>query len=160
MYGSACPEPIHDEMERGARQFTKDRREMERELREQQAGATQLPVRLLAMIRDIDAYIDAHTAPEYQEQPLAGHWARITKVCEEAGEVWEALSKCTGENYRKGVCGSWDDLLDELGDTVSAAACAIQHITKDESVTGAVIMAAFEKAQARIPATANGEKGE
>jgi NTP pyrophosphatase (non-canonical NTP hydrolase) len=116
-----------------------------------EAPETQLPARLMAIIRDVDAHIDAHTAPEYQEQPLAGHWARITKVCEEAGEVWQALSKCTGENYRKGVCGTWADLLAELGDTVSAAACAIQHITKDEDRTAAVIMAAFEKAHARIP---------
>lgn len=31
MYESACPEPIHDVMERAARQFTEDRQAMERE---------------------------------------------------------------------------------------------------------------------------------
>jgi hypothetical protein len=106
--------------------------------------------RLLRIVRDVDAHLDANTADAYREQPLAGHWARITKVCEEAGEVWAALSKCTGENPRKGVCGTWDDLLAELGDTASAAWCAVQHVTKDEARTAAVIVAAFEKAHRRV----------
>ena len=106
---------------------------------------------LLAIIVEVDAHIDAQTARAYRDQPLAGHWARITKVCEEAGEVWRALSKATGENPRKGVCGTWDELLEELGDAMSAAACGIQHITKDEARTREVIVAAFEKAYRRIP---------
>ncbi len=106
--------------------------------------------RLMAIVRDVDAHLDANTAAPYREQPLAGDWARITKVCEEAGEVWKALSKATGENPRKGVCGTWDELLEELGDTASAALCAIQHITKDEARTADVFVAALEKAHRRV----------
>lgn len=106
--------------------------------------------RLIAIARDVDAHLDANTAEAYREQPLAGHWARVTKVCEEAGEVWKALSKLTGENPRKGVCGTEDELLGELGDTLSAAWCAIQHVTKDEVRTAAVIVAALEKAHRRV----------
>lgn len=106
---------------------------------------------ICAAIRLVDAHLDASTAQAYRDQPLAADWARITKVCEEAGEVWKALSKLTGENPRKGVCGTQDELLGELGDTASAALCAIQHITKDTDVTWAVFIAALAKAIGRVP---------
>jgi NTP pyrophosphatase (non-canonical NTP hydrolase) len=105
---------------------------------------------LLETVTVVDANIDASAAPAYRAQPLAADWARVTKVCEEAGEVWRALSKWTGENPRKGVCGTRDDLLGELGDTVSAAMCAIQHLTKDTAETWAVVSAALIKARQRI----------
>lgn len=105
---------------------------------------------LLQAVELVDAHIDASTGPDYQAQPLARAWARVTKVCEEAGEVWRALSKMTGENPRKGVCGTRAELLGELGDTVSAAMCAIQHLTKDTSETWAVVSAALIKARQRV----------
>lgn len=111
------------------------------------------PVALLSLLEDVeivDAHIDAATAPDYRAQPLALHWARVTKVCEEAGEVWAALSKWTGENPRKGACGTREDLLGELGDTVSAALCAIQHLTKDKAETWAVVSTALAKARRRV----------
>ena len=111
---------------------------------------------LLTIIREVDAHLDARTASEYREQPLARHWSRITKVCSEAGEVMDALSKVTGENPRKGVCGTWDDVMAELGDVLCAAAFAIQHVTKNEAATAAVIMAAFEKAHNRVAVVETG----
>lgn len=74
---------------------------------------------LLATVELVDDFLDSHRSPEYLEQPLANDWARITKVCSEAGEVMDALSKRTGENYRKGVCVTEDALLAELGDCVT-----------------------------------------
>jgi putative hydrolase of HD superfamily len=106
--------------------------------------------RLLAIVRDIDAHIDASRSRPFLDQPLAGDWARVTKVCEESGEVWAALSMATGENPRKGT-GSWEKVLEELGDVISAALCAIQHLTKDEARTLAVMTAALRKAHDRIP---------
>lgn len=106
--------------------------------------------RLLMIIREVDAYLDARTAAGYRDQPLALHWSRITKVCSEAGEVMDALSAATGENPRKGVHGDWDQVAGELGDVLCAAAFGIQHITKDEARTRKVILAAFEKAYSRI----------
>jgi NTP pyrophosphatase (non-canonical NTP hydrolase) len=102
-------------------------------------------------IAAVDAHLDANTSQPYHDQPLAADWARVTKVCEEAGEVWRALSKLTGENPRKGVCGTEAELLDELGDTAMAAMCAIQHITKDAGRTDAIMAAALTKAISRIP---------
>lgn len=105
---------------------------------------------LLAIIREVDAHLDSRTSAPYRAQPLARHWSRITKVCSEAGEVMDALSKATGENPRKGVCGTWDDVTAELGDVLCAAAFAIQHVTKDERQTAEIILAAFEKAHRRV----------
>lgn len=113
--------------------------------------------RLLTIIREVDAHLDSRTASEYREQPLARHWSRITKVCSEAGEVMDALSKATGENPRKGVCGTWDEVTGELGDVLCAAAFAIQHVTKDEAATASVIMAAFEKAHRRVAVVEAGD---
>jgi NTP pyrophosphatase (non-canonical NTP hydrolase) len=105
---------------------------------------------LLDTVEIVNAHLDSAVSPEYQAQPLAHRWARVTKVCEEAGEVWRALSKLTGENPRKGVCGTEDELLGELGDTASAAICAIQHITGDTDATWAVVSAALVKARQRV----------
>jgi len=101
-------------------------------------------------VRVVDDHLDCATAPGYLMQPLAAHWARVTKVCEEAGEVWAALSKWTGENPRKGVCGTKDELLAELGDTASAAICAIQHLVKDTDMTWWVLSGALAKARGRV----------
>ena len=109
---------------------------------------------LLEAVELVDAHLDSAVSPEYVAQPLAHRWARVTKVCEEAGEVWQALSKATGENPRKGVCGTEAELLGELGDTASAAICAIQHITKDTDTTWAVVSDALIKARTRVAAHA------
>jgi NTP pyrophosphatase (non-canonical NTP hydrolase) len=103
----------------------------------------------LEAVELVDAHLDSSASGDYRAQPLAQRWARVTKVCEEAGEVWQALSKVTGENPRKGTCASEEDLLGELGDTVSAALCAIQHLTKDREATWQVVAQALMKAARR-----------
>jgi hypothetical protein len=112
---------------------------------------------LLKAVAAVNAWLDGDMSPEYAAQPLAHTWARITKVCEEAGEVWRALSKWTGENPRKGVCGTSEDVLGELGDTAAGAIFAIQHITGDTAATWAVFSAAVAKAHSR--AVAAGVRG-
>lgn len=119
----------------------------------QEAASRTLTAMTLEEMLDVvvltDAHLDSAASPEYQAQPLAQRWARVTKACEEAGEVWKELSRLTGENPRKGACGSEEELLAELGDTASAALCAIQHLTKDRARTLAVLSAALEKARSR-----------
>jgi hypothetical protein len=105
---------------------------------------------LLKAVEIIDAHLDSSANPEYQAQPLAQDWARGTKACEEAGEIWKALSAMTGENPRKGVCGTEDELFEEMGDTISAAFCGIQHFTKNIDRTWACVAAAFLKACRRV----------
>ena len=105
--------------------------------------------RILSMIRSVDEWLDAEVAETYQGQPLAQHWCRVAKVAEETGEAVAELIAMTGQNPRKGVCGTLDDLLGELGDTAITAIFAIQHFTKDERRTAAVVIAAMEKAAKR-----------
>ena len=105
--------------------------------------------RVLEIIRNVDKWLDAEAGPGYDERSLAQDWARVAKASEEVGEAIEALIAMTGQNPRKGVCGSLDDLLGELGDVAMTAMFAIQHFTKDEQQTGVVIMKALEKAAAR-----------
>ena len=114
---------------------------------------------LLEAVELVDAYLDSSASPDYRAQPLAQDWARVTKVCEEAGEVWKELSRLTGENVRKGKCGTERELLAELADTASAAMCAIQHITKDTGTTWTVVSAALVKAWTRVNALVAAEAG-
>jgi hypothetical protein len=94
-------------------------------------------------------WLDGAVAETYQGQPLAQDWARVAKVMEEAGEAIAALIACTGQNPRKGVCGTQDDMLSELADTAMTAIFGIQHFTKDARQTWAIVSAAMAKAHAR-----------
>lgn len=78
-------------------------------------------------IRALSAWIDG-TPTNQARDPEAVMWSRVTKVCEESGEVWRALAAAVGENPRKGVHGSLADVVDELLDTASAALAAVAHI--------------------------------
>lgn len=104
---------------------------------------------ILDVIVLMDAHLDSAASPEYQAQPLAQDWARVTKPCEEAGEAWRAFSRLTGENPRKGKCGTMDEVLGELGDTAASALMAVQHLVKDRQRVLEVLSAAMEKARAR-----------
>jgi len=53
---------------------------------------------------------------------------RILKVTEEAGEVASAYIGMTGQNPRKGVTHSREDVADELCDVILAAAVALVSV--------------------------------
>jgi hypothetical protein len=61
--------------------------------------------------------------------PEAALWARVAKVGEEFGEAIQALIGVTGQNPRKGVTHTMDDVVAELLDTALTAVCAVEHIT-------------------------------
>ncbi|WP_240917785.1 MazG-like family protein [Phycicoccus sp. HDW14] len=56
-------------------------------------------------------------------------WARVAKIAEECGEVVAAYIGVTGQNPRKGVAGSMDDVVDELLDVALTALAAVEHLT-------------------------------
>lgn len=88
------------------------------------------------IIAEADAWLDGRVAGAYLDQPLAQHWARVSKVVEEAGESIEALIAWTGQNPRKPKRDeARDELLTELADVVVTATLAIQHFTKDADET-------------------------
>lgn len=54
---------------------------------------------------------------------------RILKLSEEVGEVSEAVIGATGQNPRKGVTHSWEDVQAELCDVVITALVALRTLT-------------------------------
>ena len=109
-----------------------------------------LGVEFAENVRWVDAHLDREVAQAYQDQPLAQHWARITKVMEEAGEAINELIGVTGQNPRKGVYSDMDKLLGELADVALTGIYAIQHFTKDEARTLALVADKCAYHRARI----------
>ncbi len=56
---------------------------------------------------------------------------RIMKLTEEAGEVTQAVIGALGQNPRKGITHSWDDVQAELCDVMFTAMVALTTITPD-----------------------------
>ncbi len=56
---------------------------------------------------------------------------RCFKIAEELGEVTAAIIGVTGQNPRKGVTHTWDDVQTELCDVILAAMVALDSITGD-----------------------------
>ncbi|WP_282702216.1 MazG-like family protein [Streptomyces sp. CC219B] len=78
--------------------------------------------------------IDALWAWLEANAPVTGHDAlllRILKLSEEVGEVSEAVIGVTGQNLRKGITHSWDDVQAELCDVVITALIALRTLTPD-----------------------------
>lgn len=65
---------------------------------------------------------NAHRDPE------AATWARLAKITEEAGEVIAAQIGATGQNPRKGVTHSSQDVQEELLDVAITALGALEHL--------------------------------
>jgi NTP pyrophosphatase (non-canonical NTP hydrolase) len=60
---------------------------------------------------------------------------RIMKLTEEAGEVTQAVIGTMGQNPRKGVTHTWDDVQAELCDVMFTAMVALATITQDAQKT-------------------------
>lgn len=88
-----------------------------------------IDARLLALSEWID-----NSPRNANRDPEAILWSRVTKVCEESGEVWRALSAYVGENPRKDR-GSRQDIEDELLDTAAAALAAVHHLRENDPST-------------------------
>ncbi|MFG2309695.1 MazG-like family protein [Streptomyces sp. NPDC048566] len=67
---------------------------------------------------------------------------RVLKLSEEVGEVAEAVIGATGQNPRKGVSHSWDDVRSELCDVVVTAMVALRGLTPDAREVFAAHLAA------------------
>src|SRR5580692_146751 len=79
------------------------------------------------IIREIVKWLDdSSTLPPDTEKLL-----RIMKLTEEAGEVTQAVIGTLGQNPRKGVTHTWDDVQAELCDVMFTAMVALTTITPD-----------------------------
>ncbi|MGE7439421.1 GNAT family N-acetyltransferase [Kitasatospora sp. NPDC001175] len=69
---------------------------------------------------------------------------RILKLSEEVGEVGQAVIGATGQNPRKGVTHSWEDVQHEICDVVLAALVALRTLTPEAREVFAERMAHVE----------------
>jgi hypothetical protein len=72
----------------------------------------------------LSEWIDANNA---HRDPEAVSWGRLAKISEENGEVILAFIGATGQNPRKGISHSMDDVLAELLDVAVTALGAYEH---------------------------------
>lgn len=78
-------------------------------------------------IDELYAWLDANRPVDGRE----GLLLRMLKLSEEVGEVAEAVIGATGQNPRKGVTHTWDDVQAELCDVVITALIALRTLTPD-----------------------------
>jgi NTP pyrophosphatase (non-canonical NTP hydrolase) len=83
-------------------------------------------------IAKISAWIDGSYT---NVDPEAHLWRRCSKVAEEVGEAFDALGGMIGENPRKGVTHTRDELINELLDVALAALGAVEHLTGNEGAS-------------------------
>jgi len=70
---------------------------------------------------------------------------RILKLSEEVGEVSQAVIGATGQNPRKGVTHTWDDVQHELCDVIFAALVALRTLNPDARTVFAERMAYVQR---------------
>ncbi|MFL5999353.1 MAG: MazG-like family protein [Streptomyces sp.] len=83
---------------------------------------------------DLWKSVDALWAWLEADQPVSGREGlllRMLKLSEEVGEVSEAVIGAIGQNPRKGVSHTWDDVQGELCDVVITALVALRTLTPD-----------------------------
>jgi len=78
-------------------------------------------------IEEIVGWLDAGSILPAETEKLL----RIMKLTEEAGEVTSAVSGGMGQNPRKGVTHTWDDVEAELCDVMFTAMVALATLTPD-----------------------------
>ena len=78
-------------------------------------------------IGEITSQLDARSILPPDTEKLL----RIMKLTEEAGEVTQAVIGAMGQNPRKGVTHTWDDVQAELCDVMFTAMVALTTITPD-----------------------------
>lgn len=79
-----------------------------------------------AAIRDLVGWLDEQNGRSQQEVTL-----RLLKLTEETGEVAQAWIGVQGQNPRKGVTHSREDVADELCDVIVTAVVALASVVDD-----------------------------
>ncbi|MFB6553730.1 MULTISPECIES: MazG-like family protein [unclassified Streptomyces] len=83
------------------------------------------PPDLWNTVDDLWKWLEADEAVSGRE----GLLLRMLKLSEEVGEVSEAVIGATGQNPRKGVTHTWDDVEAELCDVVITALVVLRTLT-------------------------------
>ncbi|MFF6912517.1 MazG-like family protein [Streptomyces sp. NPDC012466] len=82
---------------------------------------------LWSTIDALSEWLDTNRPVEGREGVLL----RILKLSEEVGEVSEAVIGATGQNPRKGVTHTWEDVQAELCDVAITALMALRTLTPE-----------------------------
>lgn len=85
------------------------------------------PADVWAAIDDLWTWLETHRVHDGD----TGLVLRMLKLTEEVGEVAQAVIGATGQNPRKGVSHTWDDVQGELCDVVITALVALRTLTPD-----------------------------
>lgn len=100
---------------------------------------------LFECARRVTAWLDSMNLPSEHETAM-----RIIKLQEEAGEVAQAYIGWRGQNPRKGVTHTREQVLEELADVVMTALCAIQHLTQNLDDTREVVEGKARRTVSRV----------
>ncbi|MGA5818364.1 MazG-like family protein [Kitasatospora sp. NPDC094028] len=100
--------------------------------------------RIWESVDHLVAWLDEESTQSPQEERLL----RLLKLSEEVGEVGAAVIGATGQNPRKGVTHTWEDVQHELCDVVFAALVALRTLTPDASRVFAERLAYVEQRSA------------
>ncbi|MFD3589151.1 MazG-like family protein [Streptomyces sp. NPDC058683] len=82
---------------------------------------------LWTCVEDLWTWLDANR----KHGGETGLVLRMLKLTEEVGEVAQAVIGATGQNPRKGVTHTWEDVQGELCDVVITALVALRTLTPD-----------------------------
>jgi phosphoribosyl-ATP pyrophosphohydrolase len=108
---------------------------------DRQPSATTDDADLWRGVREARAWLDAHNGSSPMELTC-----RILKITEEAGEAAEAWIGVLGQNPRKGITHTRDDVIAELADVAFTALVAIASLDHDPAT---VLTACADKALSR-----------
>ncbi|WP_458077755.1 MazG-like family protein [Streptomyces sp. EMB26] len=84
-------------------------------------------VDLWRSVEELYGWLDTNRVVDGPDEVLL----RILKLSEEVGEVAQAVVGATGQNPRKGVTHSWDDVSAELCDVAVTALVALRTLTPE-----------------------------
>jgi NTP pyrophosphatase (non-canonical NTP hydrolase) len=100
-----------------------------------------------ATVAELRNWLDGHsTLPPETERLL-----RIMKLSEESGEVAQAVIGVTGQNPRKGITHTWDDVQAELCDVILTGMVALATLTPDPQQTFDAHLARVRDRSLRAP---------
>jgi hypothetical protein len=109
-------------------------------------------VQIAARACALSKWIDDSYSPDTPAELVL--WRRVAKVCEEAGEVIDALGGYVGENPRKGVTHTREDVIGELLDTALCALAAVEHMTGNNACSVSLLADKADRVAQRAGLTA------
>lgn len=83
-------------------------------------------------LADISSWLDEQNA---HRDPEARTWGRLAKIAEEGGEVIANYIGATGQNPRKGVTRTTEDVIDELLDVAITSLGAVEHMAGNDGTS-------------------------